>query len=184
MAQKYILGQQAQRRKRSVRYVVSITVLLLILSVLQVSFFGRFRLFGATPDLMIIGVLCIGFFTGQYTGAVCGIGAGFLIDALGSTGVTILPVCYLLVGYLVGIYAKRTTNQGFVQYLIYLAITLLFRAAITVLYACLGYESLNLPLVLLYAVLPELLVTALAGLALYFPMRLFCGLLEKSGKRR
>ena len=134
--------------------------------------------------MMIVAVMSIGFFTGQYTGAVCGIGAGFLIDALGSTGVTILPVCYLLVGYLVGIYAKRAIDTRFVQYLIYLAITLLWRAVITVIYAFLAYEQLSLPTVLLYSVLPEMLVTAIAGLALYFPMRLFCGLLEKTGKRR
>ena len=179
MSQKYILGQRAQSRKRSVRYVIAVAVLLLLLSVLQLSFFGRFRIFGAIPDLMITAVLCIGFFTGPYTGAVSGIGAGALIDALGTTGFTVLPLCYLLQGYLVGHYARRVPTKGFLQYLIFLAVTLLYRAVITVVYAWIEYETIPVATLLLQTVLPELFGTLLAGLALYFPMRLLCAWLEK-----
>jgi len=178
MSQKYILGERAQTRKRSVRYAVSIAVLLLVLSVVQLSFFGRFRILGAIPDLMIAAVLCIGFFTGPYTGAVSGISAGFLIDALGSTGFTVLPLGYLLEGYIGGYLARRIPTRGFLQYLIFLAVTLVYRAAITLLYAWISYESIRLPF-WTKAVLPEMLGTALAGLALYAPMRLLCGWLEK-----
>ncbi|MBQ9806034.1 MAG: rod shape-determining protein MreD [Clostridia bacterium] len=179
MSQKYILGRHAQTRKQSVRYVVVISLLLLLLSVIQLSFFGRFRIFGAIPDLMIAAVLCIGFFTGPYTGAVSGIGAGFLIDALGTSGISVLPLCYLLAGYLTGYYARKESQKGLVQYLIFLAVTLVYRAVITVLYAWIVLGSSNFAALLLGAVLPELFGTALAGLALYFPMRLLCGWLEK-----
>jgi len=179
MAQKYILGQRAQTRKRSVRYVVAVALALLLLAVIEVSFFGRFRILGSVPDLMIVAVLCIGYFTGPYTGAVSGIGAGFLIDSLGSTGFTILPLCYLFVGYLAGHFSRTSSARGFVQYLIYLAVTLGFRAVITLVYAWVGYESLSLLSFLGGTVLPEMLGTALAGAALYFPMRLLCGWLEK-----
>ena len=179
MSQKYILGQRAQTRKRSVRYVVAVTVLLLLLSVIQLSFFGRFRIFGAIPDLMIAVVLCIGYFTGPYTGAVSGIGAGFLIDALGTTGWTILPLCYLFEGYLAGHFSRRVPTRGILQYMIFLAVTLVFRALITGIYAWVDYESIQLSSFLTGILLPELFGTALAGIALYFPMRLFCGWLEK-----
>ena len=178
MSQKYILGERAQTRKRSVRYVVSVAVLLLALSVVQLSFFGRFRILGAIPDLMIVAVLCIGYFTGPDTGAVSGIGAGFLIDAMGTAGISLLPLAYLLEGYLAGHLAKRIPTRGFLHYLIFLAITLLYRAIITLMYAWIGYESLHLPF-LTGTILPELLGTALAGLAFFVPMRLLCGWLEK-----
>ena len=178
MAQKYILGERAQTRKRSVRYVVSVAVLLLLLSVIQLSFFGRFRILGAIPDLMIAAVLCIGYFTGPYTGAVSGIGAGFLIDTLGTAGISVLPLCYLFEGYLAGYYARRVPTRGFLHYLIFLAVTLVYRAAITLICAWIGYDSLSLSL-LTKAVLPEMLGTALAGMVLYVPMRLLCGWLEK-----
>ena len=146
---------------------------------MQVSFFGRIRILGAIPDVMIVAVMGIGFFTGPYTGAVSGIGAGFLIDSLGTTGVTVLPICYLFEGYLVGYYARTAATKGILQYLVYLGVTLIYRAAITVLYACLWYGNLRLPAVLVDAVLPEAAGTAIVGLLLYLPMRGLCGYLEK-----
>ncbi|MBQ7347440.1 MAG: rod shape-determining protein MreD [Clostridia bacterium] len=176
---KYILGHRAQTRTRSIRYTLLVAVLLILVAVLQVTLFSRFRLFGAVPDLMICTVLCLAFFCGKYVGAVSGIGAGFLIEAIGSQGITLLPICYMLLGYIMGHYARTVLPRSYPAYLPYLAVTLVFRAAITFLYACMNYANINLPQILLQSVLPELAVTAIAGCILYFPLMLFCGWLEK-----
>ena len=179
MSQKYILGHRAQTRTRAIRYTVLIGLLLILLAVLQVSFFPRFRLFWGIPDLMIVAVLCLSYFSGRYMGAITGIAAGFLIDAIGSTGIVILPLCYLFLGYLAGHYAKVLGHSGYLSYLVYLGITLLYRAVITVLLACMSYSSVNLIKILIYSVLPEMLMTALAGCLLYFPLKLLCIFLAK-----
>lgn len=176
---KFILGHRAQTRSRSIRYTVMIALLLILVAVLQVTCFSRYRLLGAVPDLTLCAVLCLAFFCGRYVGAVSGIGAGFLIEAIGSHGITLLPVCYLLIGYLIGHYAKIAVRGGYPSYLPYLGITLIVRMALTVLYACVNYQTIHLLEILLQSVLPELLVTAIAGGILYFPMRLFCTWLEK-----
>ena len=183
MSQKYILGRRAQTRTTVIRYSVWIGILLLLLAVLQVSFFPRFRLLGGIPDLMMIAVLCLSFFSGRYMGAITGIAAGFLIDAIGSTGIVILPLCYLFLGYVVGHYAKILGHANYPSYLVYLAVSLLYRALITVLLACMSYSSVNLIKILIYSVLPELLVTAIAGCILYFPLKIFCMFLENKRKR-
>jgi cell shape-determining protein MreD len=110
---------------------------------------------------------------------VSGIGAGFLIEAIGSHGFTILPLCYFLIGYLIGHYARGGSRRGFLSYLPYLAAVLFLRMAITCFYACINYQTINLFQILMQAILPELLVTAIAGVVIYFPMLLFCGWLEK-----
>ena len=179
MSDKYILGHRAQLRSRVIRYILLVGLLLIATAVLQVSLFSRHRLLGAVPDLMICTVLCLSYFSGRYMGAVTGIAAGFLIEAIGSTGIVILPVCYLFLGYLVGNYAKTLGPRSYVSYLIYLAITLGYRAMITVLLSCMSYRTVHLPKILLYSVLPELLVTAIAGCLLYFPLMAFCAYLEK-----
>lgn len=179
MSQKYILGHRAQTRTRAIRYSVLVGLLLIIVAVLQVSFFSRFRLLGAVPDLMICTVLILAFFCGQYTGAVTGIAAGFLIEAIGSTGITVLPLCYLLCGYLAGHYARTVIPRRYSVYLIYLGCILAVRATVTVLYACMTYESVNLPVILLESVLPEAAVTAIAGAVMYFPLMAFCKFLDK-----
>lgn len=175
---KYVLGHQAQIRSRAIRYTLLVGILLLTVAVLQVSFFGRFRFLGASPDLMICTTLCIAYFSGRYMGAVTGIAAGFLIEALGTEGVMLLAVCYLFLGYLAGHYAKITPS-GYTTYLLYLGVTLVYRAAITVLYACLNYQTVRLPDILLYSVLPEMLLTAIAGCVMYFPLYLYCKWLDK-----
>ena len=179
MSEKYILGHHAQLRSLVKRHVLLVGLLLIILAVLQVSLFSRFQLLGATPDLMICTVLCLGFFGGCYMGAVTGIAAGFLIEAIGSTGIVLLPLCYLFCGYIAGYFAKTLNQRNFLSYLVYLALTLLFRAVITILYACMTYRDVNLPIILLQSVLPEMLVTAIAGLALFLPLGLFSRWIEK-----
>lgn len=176
---KFILGHRAQTRSRSIRYTVLVSLLLILVAVLQVTLFSRYRLMGAVPDLTLCTVLCLSFFCGRYVGAVSGIGAGFLIEAIGAHGVTLLPVCYLFIGYLVGHYAKSGARRSYLSYLPYLGVTLVVRMALTVLYACINYQTIHLLEILLQSVLPELLVTAIAGCILYFPMLLFCGWLEK-----
>lgn len=178
MSQKLILGHRAQTKARVIRYTVLVGLVLILSAILQVSLFSRFRLLGAVPDLMIVSVLCIAFFCGRYAGAVTGIAAGFLIESIGSSGISILPLCYFLSGYLVGHYA-RASQKNYPVYLIYLGCILLIRATVTVLYACMTYRNVNLPLIFLQSVLPEALVTAIAGCALYFPYLLFCRFLEK-----
>ena len=173
MAGKYVLSHSAKTRRLTWRYILLVGVLLLLAAILQVSFFARFRLMGATPDLMIVTVLCLAFFGGRHMGAVVGIAAGFLIDALGGTGIVLSPLLYLLVGYLAGHYAAGGSQRGLIRYLPYLGVTLIARAATTAILTVMTHGSLFFGELMLYTLLPEMLNTALAGLALYFPLRLF-----------
>ena len=106
-------------------------------------------------------------------GAVVGIAAGFLIDALGATGIMLSPLFYLLVGYVAGHYAASGAQGGFLGYLPHLGVTLLARAGVTAMLTVMTYGSLFFGELLLHILRPEMLNTALAGLALYVPLKLF-----------
>lgn len=179
MARNRILGYQARTRSRMIAYTVTFALLILFLACMQVAFFGKLQLFGAVPDLMICTVLIIAYFSGAHAGAMTGIAAGFVIEALGSRGISILPVVFMIGGYLVGYYAHLLNAKRYSTYLFYLAGALALRAALTVVYACINYQSVNLINILLHSVLPELGVTAVAGLILYFPIGGICRLLER-----
>ena len=146
---KYILGHRAQTRTRSIRYTVLVSALLILAAVLQVSVFSRFRLLGAVPDLMICIVTCVAFFNGRYHGAITGIAAGALIETLASTGIVLLPLFYMLFGYIAGHYARAVQPKRFIPYLFYLMFALFLRAGLTVLYACLMYRNIHLLQILL-----------------------------------
>ena len=111
-----------------------------------------------------------------------GLAGGFLIDAMGGSTVLLLPLIYMLFGYLTGHYAKTVSGQGFLSYLPYLGVALGVRLITPLTLACILEPIAQLPRVLLFTALPQLLLTALAGLALYAPLWLFCGFLE--GRRK
>ena len=149
-------------------------LLLLIAALLQVTLLSEWRVMNCVPDLMLCCVVAIAFFCGTHVGAVCGIAGGFLIDALGSFGISVLPVFYLFCGYVVGHYARAMYPKRFSAYAMYASFSLLLRAAASVTLAAATYENVNLPQILLYSVLPELLLTLLLSLLLYLPMRGIC----------
>ncbi len=172
-------GLRGDSKKSIVLYCVVIGLLLLLVAVLQTSLFPRMRLLGAIPDLALCAVLCISYFCGRYTGGIVGIVAGFLVEALGSVGISLLPLCYFILGYLAGYYARAVNPKRFTNYVFYLAAALVYRATVTVAAASLSYEFLHLPQLLLHSVLPEMLYTAIVGCALYALMKPVCKLLLK-----
>ncbi len=183
MARNRILGYRAQTRSRMIAYTLTFACLIVIVASMQVALLGRIKPLGAVPDLMICTVLCVAYFSGKYSGAMVGIAAGFLIEAIGSQGISLLPIVYMIGGYVAGHYAKSVMRNRYVTYLFYLACALFVRAGMTVIYACLHYEFVNLPKILLYSVLPEGIGTAIAGCVLYFPVGLVCMIPERKKQR-
>ena len=149
------------------------------MATLQVVIFGRYKIFGAVPDLMLCTVVCVAFFSGRYAGAITGIGAGFLIDALGSVGLSLMPVVYMILGYVVGFYAKGGSLRRFPTYLIYLGGGVILRGIVTGIYTYWRYEGVSLGRLIIGTVLPEIGVTAPVGCVLYFPILLLCQGLER-----
>ena len=169
-----IMGFEAKARSRLVVFGVSLALLILGGAVLQTSVFGKLTYIGAVPDIMLCIVTCVAYFNGRHHGAITGLAAGAFIEAIASSGIVLLPLFYMLFGYIAGHYARAVQPKRFVPYLFYLMFALFLRAGLTVLYACLTYQSIHLLQILVHAGRPEMLATALAGICLYFPLMLFC----------
>ena len=174
MSRNRMIGFEAKARSRLVVFGVSLAVLLLVGAVLQTSVFGKLTYIGAVPDIMLCIVLCISYFNGRHNGAITGLAAGALIETMASSGIVLLPLFYMVFGYTTGHYARAIQPKRFIPYLLYLMFALILRAGVTILYACLTYQSIHLVQFLVRAVLPEMLATAIAGICLYFPLMLFC----------
>jgi rod shape-determining protein MreD len=148
--------------------------LLLVAAILQVTLLSRWRLFDCVPDLTLAAVFAIAFFCGAQIGAIAGIAGGFFVDALGSFGLSLLPVFYLFIGYVVGHYARAVYPKRLTSYATYAFFALLLRAAASVTLAAASYKSIALPAILLRSVLPEFGLTLVLALLLYAPMRAIC----------
>ena len=174
MSRNRIMGFEAQARSRLVVFGVSLALLILGGAILQTSVFGKLTYISAVPDLMLCIVLGVAYFNGRHHGAITGLASGALIEAIASSGIVLLPLFYMIFGYVAGHYARAVQPKRFIPYLIYLMFALLLRAGITFLYTCLIYQQINLLQIFAHAVIPEMLTTALAGICLYFPLMLFC----------
>ena len=69
-------------------------VLLILLTVLQTTFIYRFPIHNVIPDLIVGAVCCVGIYHGEKHAALFGLCAGLFTDALGSVGVSLLPLFY------------------------------------------------------------------------------------------
>ena len=173
----YELGPSTRSRKKLTASVFCLSLLLLGVVLFQTSFFGFYKLFGAVPDLTLVIVLSAGLFLGDRCGGLVGLAGGILLGALGSFGLSLLPLFYFLLGYFAGAFGKGR-GESFPGYLLFFGISLGYRAVMTIIYASMTYQSVNFLTLLWRTVLPEMLATAIFGILLFLPLRALCRRLD------
>lgn len=131
--------------------------LLIFFSLLQTTLFTRFRPFGAVPDLILPLVVAVAMVFREKWGAVFGVIAAFVIESLGGSTFTILPILYMLTGYLVGICAIYYFRDSAAVRVLYTIITSLFRMIFTLITLTVTAEDFNLITIFSIALIPELL---------------------------
>lgn len=129
-------------------------------------------------DLLLCLTVALGACGGPAFGAFFGIYAGILADSTGGFGISILPLFYMLCGYLAYVAADLIPYKKFLVYLATGAILILGRAVVAVIYVMLSSGSVPILDVIRYVCIPLILGSALAlpaayplGLLLTLPVR-------------
>ncbi len=133
--------------------------LIIVFAMLQITVFSKLRPFGAIPDLMLPLVIAIGFSEGERWGGVSGLAAAFLIECLGSAGVTLLPLLYVPCGFIAGVLGTYYIRDSFVIRLIFTLGAGILRAIVTVIYICINFKSPDASLMFGERVFPEFIST-------------------------
>lgn len=142
-----------------------------LLGVLQCAFFSRLKLFGATPDLMLGAVCAIALLDSKYAAAVCAVGAGYFIDAIGATTPSFSAVFYLVVVVTVATLAEKLINK-LPSFMLLLLPAIALRAVYTFLCVCLTYGKLA-PLSCLWTlILPEAICTLICCIPVFYLIKL------------
>ena len=149
-------------------------VLLIPLTVIaQCAFFPFIDICPATPDLLLGTLLAIALLDGLESASVCAVCGGFMLDAIGSSGLALSPVIYLVFVLTVGALSRKVLKR-FASYSLLLALSLVYRALSTLI--CLALSgNLSIPpeiWVFTEVILPEMLTTALLCLPVYPVVRL------------
>ena len=92
--------------------IVRLCLLVLVTALVQVTFFSKIQLFGATPDGAVLVVMSLGLLGGSVSGAVAGFSAGLLIDCLLFETLGAFAATYMCVGYVAGRYRETMGLPG------------------------------------------------------------------------
>ena len=161
-----------QPRGARIKRVLIYTPLTLLLAVAQCSFFASLHICPATPDLMLGLVLAILLLDSPASAAAVALGAGVLIDALGTARFFLSPAFYLLIVLLLALPASKMLAR-FPSFLVLLIPALAARAGYTLLCFALTASALPAWSYLGGILWREALVTAIAVLPLY-PLARLC----------
>lgn len=139
-------------------------LLTLFLALLQTAVFTRFRPFGAVPDLMLSLVVAIAMTEGEKWGACYGLAAAYLIEAIGSSGITLLPLLYMPLGYLCPLITRFYLKDSAPIRILYTLLAGVGRSVFTLLYLALTVTSFSFPHILWNIILPEYASTVLCAI--------------------
>ena len=142
--------------------------LLLFSLLLQTTFFVRFAPFGAIPDLLLSLTAAIAVAEGEQWGAVFGLCAAFLSEALGGSpgAPVLLPLLYMPAGYFCGLCSEYYLSDSIPVRGLYILACGAGRAVITAITAA-CVLSATLPQIFFRHVLPEFLSTVVIAPVIY-----------------
>ena len=163
-------GHESTRQLFIRRALVFAPVIFLI-AVAQCSFFATLKFLPAVPDLMLGVIVAIAMLDSQKSAAVCGIGAGFVIDAIGATGVSFSPLFYMLCGAICGVIAKKML-PSFLSFVVQLAIFALTKNFYTLANVFSRHPEASFLDTLTGVLIPETLVTFIICLPIFFIVKL------------
>ena len=158
-------------RQLFMRRALVFAPVIFLLAVAQCSFFAQLDFLLAVPDLMLGFVVAVAMLDSEESAAVCGIGAGFVIDAIGASGLSFSPLFYMLAGVLCGILSKKML-PSFLSFTVELAILSVVKSLFTT--ANILYISKNILFwqTLKSVLVPEIICTFIICLPIFFIVKL------------
>ena len=151
--------------------------LMILFTLLQTTIFSSLRPFGAVPDMMLSAVIAIAVSEGEKWGAVCGLISSLLISSVGTTGFSVIPLVYMLTGYISGLLSRYYLRQNAVIRLLYQLCAGFLRAAATLMMLHAHMAHFTFTEVLTGTLLPEyfstLAVSPLVQAAVWISLKAF-----------
>lgn len=145
---------------------------LVFVAALQTTVFTRFNFFGSVPDLMLTSVIVISMFEGERWGAAAGIFAGYIIDAVGSTGLSLMPLVYMLFGYICGVLTINFLTNSLPVWGLYMIAAAIGRGIVSLIYILALYTYYPLNEAFAEIIIPEMVSTLVFSILTYGAVRL------------
>ena len=169
-----------KNKKTKIAIVSSLYFLLLMtVSAIQVCIFPRFKFMGTVADATLCTVVIVSFFSNEKEASIYGFFAGIVIDSMGNTGITLLPLIYFLLAYFLGSAARYNHKKNFSSFLVFAAFGTIVRMVSTIAYTALLATRFHLLDLVNKSVFPEAIATFALALIMYYPIGSICKKIRK-----
>lgn len=153
-----------------IRNAIILYVVIILAFIIQCTVFTRFSIFGASPNLLLIITFLAGYARGRVPGLLTGFFSGLCFDIFYSDVIGFNALTLLIIGYVSGIW-----NRYFYDDNLYVPLSLL--AASDIFYSLVFYVfkfavrlRFDIGYYLLYIIVPQFILTLIAGIILYIPL--------------
>ena len=154
-------------RRTGIFAVIVCVLAQFLLAVFQSTVGHKIGFFGVTAQYTLALAVCAAFYKGPIVGAVCGLAGGVFTEAIGSTGITLLPLFYTVICWVVGaIEEEKKEHRGaeFLRFCVNLASAALAGGLATLVMIAINSTKPSIQDAIVYIVLPEALNTAVLGI--------------------
>ena len=158
-----------------IRNGIIIFILILAAFILQYTVIARIPVLGCAPNLLLLLTFMFGYARGKNAGMLVGFFAGLLVDIFFCSVIGFHALIYLIIGFVNGRW-----NKYFYSNVLYIPLVLLLCSDI---FYCIAYffffyvlkGTFAFGYVLVHIMAPELLLTFIAGLILFKPLKFMIG---------
>lgn len=169
------------RRSAVVRRILFYTPTFFILGVLQCSFFTELSFISAVPNIVMGAVATVAFLDSQNASIVCALASGFMIDALGTSGISLSPIAFLVVALVASEISKKILPT-FVAYFAVIIPSVVLNSIFTMIKIFLATKELRFLSILKPILLPEFILTLIFSLPLFFIIGALAQAVDKKSK--
>ena len=168
-------------RVTSIKKILIYGSILFILAIAQCSFFSSLTFLPATPNIVLGALAAIALFETRECVAVFSLCAGFMIDALGGSGITASAAIMLAFSVILCSVSAKIL-KGFFPWVLMLALASILSVCETYLRLILAGHADNTAFVFGGILLPELIYTFFISLPLYFIFKLAAKTCKSKGR--
>lgn len=86
-------------------------LLVFVAAILQVSVFSSVTILHGTPDVLLVGIICIALLRGPVAGAAAGFWGGLLVDTANLETLGVTSLLLTIAGYWIGRYGETTGRE-------------------------------------------------------------------------
>ena len=169
------------KRSAILRRILIYAPIFFLLGVAQCSFFTELFFISAVPNIVMGAIVTVALLDSQKTAAVCALASGFMIDALGSSGISLSPIAFFAVALAASEISKKMLPT-FLSYLLVLIPSAIINSAFTVIKIFFETKELRFLSILKTILFPEFILTLIFSLPLFFIIRFFARMIDKKSK--